>query len=311
MCPKHPLCFAVASQNRFLCTAMKVLSILVSALLLAGALAAQSGRVSSPTAKRNAPPTPTPVKTVSDTPPEAENSGDVIVVDTRLVTIPVRVIDRTNRFIGGLKQTDFSVFEDGSRQEIAYFSNESQPFTVALVLDMSYSTRFKISDIQSAAIAFIDQLRPEDKVIVISFDETVRVLTEATGDRRKIYRAIRSTKIATGTSLYEAVDLTINQQLRSIEGRKAVVVFTDGVDTTSRTSNDLRNLHDVMEIDSLIYPIRYDTYSDVQALKRGGIRFPGNDPSTIPTTSGGHPDPFPTVLPPIVRPGDKIGRAHV
>lgn len=287
--------------------AMKGIPLLVSTLLLTGALAAQSGRVFLPAEKRNASPTPTPTPftAASDNAVNAEDSGDVIVVDTRLVTIPVRVIDRTNRFIGGLKKTDFSVFEDGVRQEIAYFSNESQPFTVALVLDMSYSTRFKISEIQSAAIAFIDQLRPEDKVIVISFDETVHVLTEATGDRKKLYRAIRSTRIATGTSLYEAVDVTINQQLRSIEGRKAVVLFTDGVDTTSRSSNDLRNLHDVMEIDSLIYPIRYDTYSDVQALKRGGIRFPRNDPSTIPTTSGGRPDPFPGGLPPIVRPGEK------
>ncbi len=286
--------------------AMKGFFVLFSTLLLAGLLSAQSGRNLPSAGKTNPKPTPTPnrVITTEGNTDEVENSGDVIVVDTQLVTIPVRVIDRTNRFIGGLKQSDFSVFEDGVRQEIAYFSNESQSFTVALVLDMSYSTRFKISEIQSAAIAFIDQLRPEDKVIVISFDETVRVLTEATGDRKQIYRAIRSTRIATGTSLYEAVDVTINQQLRSIEGRKAVVLFTDGVDTTSRASNDLRNLHDVMETEALIYPIRYDTYMDVQALKRGGIRIPGTSPTTIPTTTG-RPDTLPVILPPIVKPGDK------
>lgn len=289
---------------------MKVIFALACIILLVVAGSAQSGRVFPSPAKIPSPKaTPTPTITVGNTSAdkrtEVEDSDDVIVVDTRLVTIPVRVIDRTNRFIGGLTRANFSVFEDGVEQEIAYFSNEAQPFTVALVLDMSYSTRFKISEIQSAAIAFIDQLRPEDKVIVISFDETVHVLTDATGERRQIYRAIRSTRIATGTSLYEAVDVAINERLRSIEGRKAVVLFTDGVDTTSRASNDLRNLHDVMEIDSLIYPIRYDTYADVQALKRGGIRFPGNDPTTIPTTTGGIPDPFPAGLPPIVRPGDK------
>ena len=92
-------------------------------------------------------------------------------------------MDRRSRFIGGLKQESFKVFEDDVEQEVAYFTNESQPFTVALVLDMSYSTTFKIGEIQSAAIAFIDQLRPEDRVLVISFDEQVHMLCEATSDR--------------------------------------------------------------------------------------------------------------------------------
>jgi len=75
------------------------------------------------------------------------------------VTIPVKVSDRGGRFIPGLTKENFTVLEDGDEQEIAFFSNEQQPFTVALVLDMSYSTTFKINEIQSAAIAFIDQLR--------------------------------------------------------------------------------------------------------------------------------------------------------
>src|SRR6185295_1363973 len=114
---------------------------------------------------------------------------------------------------------------------------------------------FKIGEIQSAAIAFIDQLRPQDKVMVVSFDEEVHMLCEATSDRKEIYRAIRSTKIATGTSLYEAVDLVMNHRLRSIEGRKAIILFTDGVDTTSRRANDFGNIDDARELDALIYPI--------------------------------------------------------
>ena len=146
---------------------------------------AQSRRVAPGKAKPNERPadaaplgTPTPapvqVSNVADD-PNAVDSGDIQSVDTRLVTLPVRVIDRKNRFVGGLKQASFKVFEDNVEQEIAYFTNEAQPFTVALVLDMSYSTTFKIGEIQSAAISFIDQLRPEDKVIVISFDEDVHM----------------------------------------------------------------------------------------------------------------------------------------
>lgn len=275
---------------------------------------AQSGRVapakgnekqnSRPAAAR---PTPTPLPDDVDD-PTAGDSGEVVAVETRLVTIPVRVIDRKNRFVGRLQQSNFKVFEDNVEQEIAYFTSEAQPFTVALVLDMSYSTTFKIAEIQAAAIAFIDQLRPEDKVMVISFDAEVHMLCEATNDRAAIYRAIRSTKISTGTSLYEAVDLTMNDRLRRIEGRKAIVLFTDGVDTSSRMSNDLENLRDAMEIDALIYPIRYDTFADVQRMKnKPAIRLPDSKPrNTPPRIPAG--SPFPTSIPTgpaIATPGDK------
>ncbi|HEV7699215.1 MAG TPA: VWA domain-containing protein [Pyrinomonadaceae bacterium] len=216
-------------------------------------------------------PTPTPSAIVAAQPPtESIDDDEIIKVSTQLVSLPVRVMDRKGRFIAGLKQDEFSVTEDGVEQEISYFSTEEEPFTVVLMLDMSYSTTFKISEIQSAAIAFIDQLRPVDKVAVVSFDQDVHVLCKPTSDRKQIYGAIRSTKIATGTSLYEAVDHVMNSLTRSVDGRKAIILFTDGVDTTSRLSSDLANLSDAMEFDALIYPIHYDTFSDVQTMKNGG-----------------------------------------
>ena len=244
-------------------------------------------------------PTPTPKATATPTPETgATDDGEVVKVETRLVTIPVRVIDRKGRFVGGLAKDNFKIFEDGTEREIAYFSNEEEPFTVALVLDMSYSTKFQIADIQSAAISFIDQLGPRDKVMVVSFDEDVHMLCEPTSDRGQIYRAIRSTHIATGTSLYEAIDLVMNERLKRIKGRKAIILFTDGVDTTSTKSNDLQNLSDAMELDALIYPIRYDTYQDVQAMKNKptitgptgtgtgtSIPIPGQKPQTVPISS--------------------------
>lgn len=253
-------------------------------------------------------PTPLPANaSVAEQPVEAADTGEVVSVDTRLVTIPVRVIDRRNRFIGGLTKENFKVLEDNVPQEIAYFTNESQPFTVALVLDMSYSTVFKISEIQSAAIAFIDQLRPEDRVMVVAFDEDVHMLCEPTSDRGTIYRAIRSTQIATGTSLYEAVDMTMNDRLRTIRGRKAIVLFTDGVDTTSRRSNDLQNLRDASELDALIYPIRYDTFADVQSMKnKPTVIVPGQKPTGMPPIGGSAGRfPFPMPGPPVGTADDK------
>lgn len=269
--------------------------------------AAQSRRVTptSPNGKPNQRPEPKPTPTpdagnvadaaTSDQGP-IESSDEVIRVDTQLVTIPVKILDRKNRFFGGLKKEDFKVFEDEVEQEIAHFSNEQEPFTVALVLDMSYSTKFRIAEIQSAAIAFISQLREGDRLAVISFDEEVRVLCEATTDRQKIYRAIKSTKIGNGTSLYDAMDQVINNGMKLISGRKAIVLFTDGVDTTSRLAHDMSNLRDAMELDALIYPIRYDTYAEVQAMQNGGtvtkVPFPGTGGGTV-TTGQGNPGGIP------------------
>jgi VWFA-related protein len=161
---------------------------------------------------------------------------------------------------------------------------------------MSYSAKFRIAEIQSAAIAFISQLRDVDQLMVISFDEEVHMLCEPTNDRQKIYRAIKSTRIGNGTSLYDAVDLVMNERLKRVSGRKAIVLFTDGVDTTSRLAHDMSNLRDAMELDALIYPIRYDTYAEVQAMQNGGtvtkVPFPGTGGGTV-TTGQGHPGGIP------------------
>ncbi len=257
-----------------------IFSILAAVIFLSDVidLSAQAARTQPKTdGKANQRPvqpavSPTPVANgaaPTDDKTAVSDDGEVIKVTTQLVSIPVRVMDKKSRFIGGLTKENFKILENGVEQEVALFSNEHQPFTVALVLDMSYSTTFKINDIHAAAIAFIDQLRPQDKVMVISFDEEVHMLCEASNDRQAIYRAIKSTKIATGTSLYEAVGLVMNERLRRIQGRKAIILFTDGVDTTSRRSNDADNLSDAQELDALIYPIRYDTFADVQSMKNG------------------------------------------
>ena len=225
----------------------------------------------------------------------AETDSEVLKIDTEIVSIPVKVSDRRGRFIGGLTKENFQVFEDKEPQEIAYFSNEEQPFTVALVLDMSYSTTFKIAEIHQAAVNFISQLREKDRIIVVSFDGEVHVLTEATNNREILTRAVKSTSISqTGTSLFEAMDVVINEKLRKIGGRKAIVLFTDGVDTTSRKSNDFNNLSDALEFDALIYPIRYDTFADVQALKNKPVIVPPAQKSPIPSRN---PSPFPFPFP--------------
>ncbi|HEX8000694.1 MAG TPA: VWA domain-containing protein [Pyrinomonadaceae bacterium] len=209
--------------------------------------------------------------------PEEVGEGDVVRVNTSLVTVPVSVMDRSGRYIPNLQQRDFRIFEDGVEQQVAYFASVEKPFTVALVIDTSESTRFKMEEIQDAAIAFIDQLRSDDRVLVVSFGDDIHVLAEATSDRYMLRNAIRRTRTGGSTRLYDAVDFVINQRLNRIDGRKAVVLFTDGVDTTSRRASYQSNVRDAEELDALIYPVQYDTYVDMNGGGGGGT-WPGPSP---------------------------------
>jgi VWFA-related protein len=204
--------------------------------------------------------------------------GDVLRVDTTLVTVPVSVMDRSGKYIPNLSREDFHIFEEGVEQRVAYFATVDQPFTVALVIDTSGSTDFRLEDIQEAAIAFVNQLKADDRVIVVSFDDQINVLTKPTSDRNEMIRAIRRTRTGGGTRLYDAVDLVIRQQLKQISGRKAIVLFTDGVDTTSRRASYDSTLREAEELDALIYPVAYDT-------KNNG-RWGSGGPQQIPLPGG-------------------------
>jgi VWFA-related protein len=197
--------------------------------------------------------------------PEEVDAGDVIRVNTTLVALPVSVMDRDGRYVPNLQKEEFRIWEDGVEQEVAFFQSVDKPFSVVLMLDTSPSTQFRLEDIQDAAIAFVNQLRPDDKVMVVSFNDDIKILSEFTTDRTKLQRAINRSKTDDGTRLYDAVDMVINQQLSRVSGRKAIVLFTDGVDTTSRRADYQTNVVDAQELDALIYPVQYDTSQDMNA----------------------------------------------
>ena len=201
----------------------------------------------------------------------ANPDEEVIKVETNLVTIPVSVSDRNGFYIPNLNKQNFKVFENGVEQEITYFGTSEQPFTVVLLIDVSPSTSYKIEEIQAAAAAFVQQLNPNDQVMVIEFDSSVHVLTEITGDRDKINKAIRKTGFGDGTSLYEAVDFSLRKRLNKIEGRKAIVLFTDGVDTSSVRANFEGTVRDAEESDALIFPIYYNTFLNNIGIGGGGV----------------------------------------
>lgn len=191
-------------------------------------------------------------------PPQQDNSQEeTIKLDATLVNIPILVSDRSNRYISSLNVKDFLLYEDGVQQEVAFFGNEQVPFTVALLLDMSPSVQGNTEAIQDAAIDFVRQLRPDDRVMIISFDRRIDYLTDFTSDRRVMERAIRSVSTGSGTSVYDAVYETVARKLRNVDGRKALILFSDGEDTTSNKANYDEAINIVTESDVLVYGLRY------------------------------------------------------
>ena len=211
--------------------------------------------------------------------------GDVVRIDTNLVTVPVSVFDRQGRLIPNLLRESFSVFEDGVEQQIKHFEPTEKPFTVALVLDTSGSTVFHLWEIKEAAIAFAKQLRPQDRVLVVTFNDLVMLLTEATSDFKVVTEVIqRGANTGFSTRLYDAVALVINERLNKIDGRKAIVLFTDGVDTKSYLASYQSTLRAAEELDALIYAIQYDTTDFVAATQT-----PSNDVTILTRRTSGWP----------------------
>lgn len=285
---------------------MKKLSLLLLLFLFLsiGQLHGQSGRKgtqndkSKPTVKTN-PDASDPGVTESKIPGEGETvEGDVIRFDTSLVTVPVTVVDRYGRYVPLLQKDDFHIFEDGVEQKISYFATTDQPITVVLLIDTSGSTQFRLEDIHNAAIGFVDKLKPEDSVMVISFDDRITVLSKPTSDREAITQAIRRSHTGGGTRLYDAVDSVFTQHLRMITGRKAVVLFTDGVDTTSHHASYDSTLREAEESEAPIYSVDYDTsglntvFTQGLPIPRGrgtilGLPLPGPGGTGVPGTRPG------------------------
>lgn len=234
---------------------------------------------------------PSPTATTRPNHQPSTDDDEPIKLEGTLVNIPVLVSDRSNRYVGQLNARDFQLYEDGVQQEVAFFGNEQVPFSVALLLDMSPSVADNQTAIQDAAIEFVRQLRPQDRVMVISFDRKVDFLTDFTSDRRLLERAIRSTSIGSGTSVYEAVYRAVDERLRRVEGRKALILFSDGEDTTSRGFSYEDAVDIVTESDVLVYGMRY------AGTDGGNIRVNPWPRNPVPNIGIPLPFPFPFPMP--------------
>ena len=203
------------------------------------------------------------------------NGEATIRLDTSLVVVPVTVLDREGKHVRELTKQDFRIYEDNVEQEITHFSAEA-PFNVVLMLDTSYTMRYELTDIQRAATAFIESLRPQDQVMVVSYNGYIYVNSEFTADRNQLSHAIEQTRQGRGKRLYDALELLLTERLNQVQGRKAIVLFTDGLDCNgSQFANADETMDLVRGSGVSIYPIFYNTYADTGATSkidaRGGI----------------------------------------
>jgi Ca-activated chloride channel family protein len=161
-----------------------------------------------------------------------------------LVALNVTVTDASNRYLTDLVAEDFLVYENGVKQEIGYVSRTSLSLSVSLLLDSSASMDDKMRTTQDAASGFVQSLRPEDQAQVIDFDSRVNVLAPFTSSKANLEKAIASTVAGGSTSLYTAIYIALRElkktETRGIEDlrRRAVIVLSDGEDTSSLVSYD-------------------------------------------------------------------------
>lgn len=188
-----------------------------------------------------------PAKTSQEPSAEEVDEGDVVRVETQLVSVPTVVTNSVGRPVPGLRTENFLLFENGQQQKITNLATTEAPFEIALLLDTSGSTREDVGLIRQAANAFIDALRPGDRVAIVGFNTAqqgqtvtakVEVLAKLTGDRKLLRTAIENLGSSNGTPFYDALariaDEVFHEAPREeVRGRRAVVALTDGVDSTS------------------------------------------------------------------------------
>src|SRR5437667_1490880 len=171
--------------------------------------------------------------------PAKAADDQTISVNVDLVNILFTVADKKGKFVTNLRKDDFRVFEDEKAQNITNFSGETDlPLTIALLVDTSGSIRDKLKFEQEAAIEFFYSTlqRTKDKALIISFDSGVDLLQDFTDDPEKLADAVRKIRAGGGTSLYDAIYLAVTQKLSGQQGRRIVILITDGDDNSSRVS---------------------------------------------------------------------------
>lgn len=187
-----------------------------------------------------------------ETPP-----ADVIRIDTNLVVLDARVIDRKGYPVGGLRREDFELYEDGARREISYFSRDELPLSILLLLDTSGSVRPIIEQIGEGALNALQQLKPEDEVAVMAFATVPQLIQSFTRDRRLITEKIKeASRVDVGrgtflnTALYKAASEMPNSSNPS--SRRVIIVVTDNIGVAGDRDEINRTVRELSESGTVV-----------------------------------------------------------
>jgi VWFA-related protein len=209
---------------------------------------------------------------------------DTLKVAVDLVSVQFSVTDKHGRFVPGLTAKDFKIEEDGRRQEIRNFARENElPLTLALLVDTSPSVRPIFEEEKTTAAGFLASiLQDKDLALVIGFDRSVTLMQDYTENLRLLRRSIDDLEIGGGTSVYDAVYLASKEKLRDEAGRKAIILISDGEDTTSKLKFN-EALVAAHQSNAVIYAISNSTGGGFFSPgRRGGVLLGGGgDLSTL------------------------------
>ena len=200
-----------------------------------------------------------------------------------LINVNATVTDDSGRFVSGLRREDFTIYENGNRQEISHFSSDRVPVSLGILLDASgsMSEDKMVSAREAIRRLIVDLLGPEDEMFFLQFSDRSRVTQRWTTDREAITRAVNRVQPAGGTAMFDAVAeaLPIAQQGRNL--KKAILVISDGNDTDSLTSAaELRQL--IRESEVLVYALGVDGLARTGGRRGGTVITPPTTPLPIP-----------------------------
>ena len=176
---------------------------------------------------------------------------------SRVVPSYVTVVDANNRLVTDLTRDDFEVFDNGRPQEITIFDNEVRPFTVVVMLDTSVSMTDRLKDLYGGAEQFLLRLMPHDKATVGAFNDKVEFASGFTSDRNSLVSGLKHLDFGNQTRLYDAVHASLDE-LEKVEGRKVILLFTDGADFGSRLGSG-KALERARDAEVMIYGIGLET----------------------------------------------------
>jgi VWFA-related protein len=260
----------------------------------------------------------------------AQDAATTIAVDVKVVTLPVTVRDKHGKIVRDLTKDDFTLQEDGRPQTIRYFSQESNlPLTLGLLVDTSRSQTNVLDAERNASRSFLDQMlvQEKDKAFLIHFDREVELLQDLTSSREKLQVALELLKTPSdrgssndprsndpndsdsrsgsgsgshhggGTELYDAVFLASNELMKKQQGRKALIILSDGVDRGSKTYLESA-IESAQRADTVVYSIYFaDSHHEDRnegqrrggGMGRGGGGWPGGGGGGWPGGGGGYP----------------------